>query len=103
MILNIGERKLKMIQAIMNLKDEFSINKIENELADLNQTEFEHNTIEITTDLLELTQPIKEHISLEEMIEQQQYQPIEREAFFEKAAKIDIQEPIEELLEMLTK
>ena len=35
MTLNLGDRKLQIIQAGMNLKDEFLVNKIEKELAHL--------------------------------------------------------------------
>ncbi len=107
MILSFGERKLRIIQAIMNLEKELSIKKIEQELAHL----YEFERVNRKTDdqiqgegyLWSLVQPIKEHITLEEMIKQQNYRPIEREKFFEKASKINIQEPIEELLGMLTK
>ena len=102
MTLNFGDRKLKIIQAIMDLKDEFSINKIEKEIAYLHKAEKVRQVNEDDS-FWELVQPVKEHITIEEMIEQQHYKPIEKEAFFAKAKKIEIEEPIEELLAMLTK
>lgn len=102
MTLNFGDRKLKIIQAIMDLKDEFSINKIEKELAYLNKVEAIKETTEDEA-FWQLVQPVKDDITIEEMIAEQNYKPIEKEAFFAKAKKIEIEEPIEELLAMLTK
>jgi hypothetical protein len=102
MTLDFGDRKLRIIQAIMDLKDDFSIRKIEKELASLDKFEVEQESNK-SQEFWDLVQPVKNHITIEEMIEQQNYKPIEREAFFAKAKKIDIQEPIEDLLAMLTK
>ncbi len=102
MILTFRDRKLKIIQAIMNLEKEFSINKIEQELVILNEFEKTENPVQDAL-LWSLVQPIKEHISIEEMIKEQNYKPISRDKFFEKASRIRIEEPIEDLLEMLTK
>ena len=63
---------------------------------------FDMNT-ENDVDFLALVEPIKEHISIAEMIEAQNYQQTDKDSFFEEAAKIEITESIEELLEMLTK
>lgn len=107
MTLNFGDRKLKIIQAIMNLEQELSIKKIEEELAHLNDFEKGHNQtdnqIQNNLSFLSLVQPVKDHISIDEMIKEQDYKQINREIFFEKASKINIEEPIEDLLEMLTK
>ncbi len=102
MTLTFRDRKLKIIQAIMNLEKEFSINKIEQELVVLNEFEKTENPVQDAL-LWSLIQPIKEHISIEEMIKEQNYNPISRDKFFEKASRIRIEEPIEDLLEMLTK
>lgn len=103
MTLTFGDRKLKLIQAIMNLEKEFSISKIEQELVILNEFEKTNNQIQNDTFLWSLVQPIKAHISIEEMIKEQNYKPISKDKFFEKASRIKIEEPIEDLLEMLTK
>lgn len=102
MTLDLGNRKLRIIQSVMNLKDEFSINKIEKELAYLNKIEAIKETTEDEA-FWQLVQPVKDDITIEEMIAEQNYKPIKREDFFEKAMRIDIQEPIEDLLAMLTK
>lgn len=107
MTLSFGERKLRIIQAVMNLEKEFSIKKIEDELSTLNKLEKGNNQtdnqIQDDINFWSLVQPIKEHISIEEMIKEQNYKPINKESFFEKASKINIEEPIEDLLNMLTK
>ena len=45
--------------------------------------------------------PTRPFTSVKEMKEEQAYQPINRDAFYKKAAKLKIEEPLEELLSML--
>ena len=37
------------------------------------------------------------------MIEEQAYRPVKKEIFYEKVSDLDIKEPLEKLLSMLTK
>jgi len=55
-------------------------------------------------DILEqLARPIRPHFDLEEIKREQGYQPINREELEELIKELDIQEPLEDLLAMLTK
>jgi len=45
--------------------------------------------------------PLKKSTSVEEMITEQAYSPVMKEEFYTKASKIEIDEPLEELLSML--
>lgn len=55
-------------------------------------------------DILEqLARPIRPHFDLEEMKREQGYQPINKAEFDQLIKEPDIQEPLEDLLAMLTK
>jgi hypothetical protein len=45
--------------------------------------------------------PLRKSISVEALIEEQAYQPIQKEIFYEKTSQLKIEEPLEELLAML--
>jgi hypothetical protein len=51
---------------------------------------------------LKLTKPMVQDITLEEIKRQQNYKPIDVEKFDKLVAELNIQEPIEDLLKMLT-
>ena len=85
---HLDDRKKRIIREIMKINDESSLEAIENQLA-----------VKPSSVLREkILRPVRATISLEEMIREQNYQPIEREEFFELAAAIGIEESIEELL-----
>ncbi|MEM9846872.1 MAG: hypothetical protein AAF847_03215 [Bacteroidota bacterium] len=46
--------------------------------------------------------PIRKNVSLEQILEEQNYKPIDREEFFNAADDLNIEEPLDELLAMLT-
>jgi len=88
---HLDDRKKRIIREIMKINDESSLEAIENQLA-----------VKPSSVLREkILRPVRATISLEEMIREQNYQPIEREEFFELAAAIGIEESIEELLAQL--
>ncbi len=93
MTINIGDRKLRLIQEIMNLNDESALAKLEQEVAAINKQD----------KFWEAIKPIRPSVTLEQMIAEQGYHPIEKEAFYEKVSKIDIEEPLEELLSLLSR
>lgn len=51
----------------------------------------------------QLARPIRPHFDLEEMKREQGYQPINKAEFDQLIKEPDIQEPLEDLLAMLTK
>lgn len=93
MTVNMGDRKLRLIQEIMNLKDERALAKLEHEVEAINKE----------APFWEAVKPIRQSITLEQMIAEQGYTPIEKEAFYEKVSKIDIEEPLEYLLAQLSR
>lgn len=89
---HIDHRKNRIIRQIMQMNDESALEELENQLQNM-QPE---------ADLRErILRPTREKISLEQMIEEQNYIPIEREEFFELATAIGIEESLEELLAQL--
>ena len=84
-------RKYKLIQEIINLEDEAEISKLEAQLALLHQKEKFWSAIK----------PIRKAVSLEDMIAEQGYKPLQKKDFFQKTKKLDIEESLEDLLLML--
>ncbi len=76
----------------MNLENEVILSRIESQLESIKGDKGLWSTI---------IQPMKESISLEQMIEAQNYKPIEKDNFFEMVDELKIEESIEELLSML--
>lgn len=97
MTLNFGDRKLRLIQEIMNLNNEQSLLKIEEQLESVQRSERDRQ------DFWAVIKPIRKSISIDEMIEKQGYSPIMKDSFFEKVKRLNITEPLEDLLAMLSK
>lgn len=89
---NIEERKYKLIREIMNLENEAVLSRIESQLESIKGDKELWSTI---------IQPMKESISLEQLIAEQNYKPIEKDTFFEMVDELKIEESIEDLLSML--
>lgn len=92
MTTNLDERKLRLIQEIMNLEREEDVSKIEAELKTL---------LEPVPGFMRAIKPLRATVSLDDLIKEQNYQPIQREAFFAKTKELGLEEPLEELLAML--
>ncbi len=88
---NLDTRKYKLIKAIMSLSDEDAISAMEHQVS----------LIKDKPDFWEAIKPIKKTYSLEQMIKDQNYQPISKEDFFQLTSELGIDEPLEDLLEML--
>lgn len=89
---NIDERKYKLIREIMELDNETILSRIEEQLA----------SIKADKDLWsKVIKPVKDSITVEQMIREQNYQSIDRDSFFESVNGLEITESIEELLSML--
>ncbi|MFK7908195.1 MAG: hypothetical protein AB8B69_23900 [Chitinophagales bacterium] len=89
------DRKLKLIQDIINLKTSAALSKIEQQVKLISESETsKHN-------LWEAIKPIKKSVSIEEMIVEQNYTPIKKADFYKKTSKLNIKEPLEDLLSML--
>ena len=93
MTINLDSRKYKLIQEIMKIDREEDLSKLEDRVQSL-QTRGD-------TRFLEAVKPIRRSVSLEELIAEQNYQPIKKEEFFQKTSELEFEESLEELLAML--
>lgn len=89
---NIEERKYKLIKEIMNLDNEVVLSRIENQLTLIKEDKALWSSI---------IKPMRDSISVEQMIKEQNYKPIEKDTFFGMVEELEIEESIEELLSML--
>ena len=87
----LDSRKYRLIQAIMGMEDEAKLGEFEALIAADTDVELLEN----------MMQPTRPHITVAELVEEQNYQPISRDEFYKLADDLDIQEPIEDLLKML--
>lgn len=85
-------KKLKLIEQILQLDSEEVIDDVANYLSD---------RLADLANMNEIFKPMRENISVEELAKEQNYKPITFDEFKAMAKKIDIQEPIEELQAML--
>jgi hypothetical protein len=88
---DLDSRKYKLIQEIMKLDSEEALAKLEEEVEAIQQEEVFWVAI----------RPLRKTITVEQMIKEQNYQPIERDEFFKMVDELEIEESIEELLSML--
>ena len=88
---DLDSRKYKLIQEIMKLDSEEALSKLEEEVESIQQEEVFWTAIK----------PLRKTITLEQMIKEQNYKPIEKDEFFKMVDELDIEESIEELLSML--
>lgn len=89
---NLDNRKYKLIQKIIEVDNENQLSKIESEVEKISEGESVWSRV---------IKPIKETISIEEMIKEQNYTPISKEEFFKLAEELNIEESVEELLSQL--
>lgn len=88
---DLDSRKYKLIQEIMKLDNEEALSKLEEEVESIQQEEVFWTAIK----------PLRKTITLEQMIKEQNYKPIEKDEFFKMVDELEIEESIEELLSML--
>lgn len=88
----IETRKYKLIEQIMKLDNAVAISKLEEQVKKLENEKF-----------WKAIKPMRKNITVEQLKEEQNYTPISKEDFYKKVAELNITEPLDELLEMLTK
>lgn len=95
MTISLGDWKLKLIEEILQLKEEKSLQKIEQEIKVLSEAEKK------AAQLKSIFKPMRPSLSVKEMKKEQAYEPLKKNTFYKKAAKLNIEEPLDELLSML--
>ena len=89
---DINTRKYKLIHQIIQLDDEQAISRIEQEVKQALSTDEKLNLV---------IKPIRKSLTIDQMVEEQEYKPIKADEFFNIANEIEWEESLEELLEML--
>jgi hypothetical protein len=90
----INQTRMRIIHLILTTEDMEELQRIERQINPI---------IDDRPDVWNAVTTIRPFISLDEMVAQQNYQPITYQEFRQLADAIEIEEPIEELLGMLTK
>jgi len=84
------KRKKRIISKIDRLENDFALQQIEKVLNAIFESK------EVAGDVIK---PVRKQISVEEMIKEQNFMGINRQVFDDLIGKIDIQEPLSELLQ----
>lgn len=90
---SLDDRKYKLIQEIMRIDREEDLSKLEDQIDALHG----QNNPKFWT----AVKPVRKAVTLEELIAEQNYQPISKEEFFQKTNELEFEESLEELLAML--
>lgn len=102
--------KLDLIQKIMSIQDNNQLleiasvfKRIWEEKSLIQQEKVTTSTTQLLDDTLlqSLTRPMKKTMTIEELVVEQNYSPIQKEDFYKKAAQLNIEEPLEDLLDQL--
>ena len=90
-------RKLSIIEIIIGIDNDKALAEIESEALRVKEQ------ITNIPNVFDAVKQIRSNISLEQIMEEQNYKPISYDEFRKLADKLEIEEPIEELLGLLTK
>ncbi len=91
---DLAERKLKLLQAVISVQDEHTVSALEAALLKAKSQE---------AILQKLAKPIRKKTDLKQTIKDQNWTPVDRNQWDRLIDQLDIQEPVEDLLKMLTK
>lgn len=89
---HINLRKYRLMEEIMLLEDEQILGELEQRLRKAHDPKVMFPAI----------RPIRPAVTLQQLIEEQGYLPIGRDRFFEQVDALDLEEPLEDLLQQLT-
>ena len=100
---NIETRKMALISLIITLKEENAVAAFERVVPSIKKVRKpSENGQNSTLDLAHFARPIRENITIEELMREQHSTPIDKAKMDAIVKAMDIQEPIEELLAQLT-
>ena len=101
MITNIESRKVELIAFIALLQQEEAISAIEKIVQQFKSSKKLHQHIVSEAEVQYFKRPIRENVTAEELIREQNWQPIDESKMDAIAKRLDIKEPIELLLSQL--
>ena len=95
-MVNTQIRKLNIIELILGIDDDILLAALEREALGLIESANKKPNV------LDAVRPIRKNVTLEQMIAEQNTQPIDADTFFSLASKVGLDDPIDELLADLT-
>lgn len=101
MVTNIESRKVELIAFIALLQQEEAISAIEKTVQEVKSTKKQKQQIVSEAEVQYFKRPIRENVTVEELIQEQNWQPIDENKMDAIAKRLNIQEPIELLLSQL--
>lgn len=84
--------KIDLIKKIMGLKNIKHLKQI---------NEILQNGVSVEKEISILNKPLRKKLDIEKLKKEQNFKPIDKNSFFKKMDDLNIQEPIEELLQMI--
>ena len=100
---NIETRKMKLISLIITLEQDADVTAFERVVPSVKkEVKPIENGQNTPLDLAHYVRPTRENITIEELMQEQQFTVFDRAGFDQIVKNLDIQEPIEELLAQLT-
>lgn len=89
------QRKYRLIELIMGIQQDALLENIEQHIYAISPTTLPK------PNFLEAVIPTRKNVSLDTILQEQDYQSINYEKFSAEAQSLDIEEPLEELLQLL--
>ena len=99
---SIENRKMKLISFIITLQQEDAVAAFERIVKRVKKVAAPTVEQKNELDLAHFARPIRKNITIEELMQEQQFTVFDRAGFDQIVKNLDIQEPIEELLAQLT-
>ncbi len=99
---SIENRKMELISFIITLQQEDAVAAFERIVKRVKKVAEPAIEQKKELDLAHFARPIRKNITIEELMQEQQFTVFDREGFDEIVKNLDIQEPIEKLLAQLT-
>jgi len=93
MTANLDNRKYRLILEIMRIDREEDLRVLEDQVEALHRKD--------DFRFMEVVKPIRKSVTLEALIAEQDYHPIQKEAFFQRTSELEFDESLEELLSQL--
>jgi len=95
-MITLQEKKYRIIEMLMKVEDDQILNAIESQITQVKPKSDDKPSFR------DAVKPIRKDVSFQELLAEQNYQPVSYETFRKMAREIGIEEPVEELLNMLS-
>ncbi|MDZ4681085.1 MAG: hypothetical protein SH848_08215 [Saprospiraceae bacterium] len=95
-MITLQEKKYRLIEMLMRIEDEQILNAVESQITQVNPKTVNKPSFR------DAVKPIRKTVSFQELLVEQNYKPIPYETFRKMVSGIGIEEPVEELLNMLS-